>query len=210
MKKILKISLIVFASLVMLNCFFVTPAKAAEDSAGINFLTNVLESISLSVSSASLDFGNLSAGTPARGNGGVTAGVRTNSGFGYSLSINDNNSGNKSALRHSDAVTYISDFLDGTITTPALWSSGSSVGFGFSVFAADTGKEAKWGTGTTYSDANNKYAGIPQNATVFHNSSGFKNGLDNTSLAFVVDVLADQKSGAYSGVATLTAVSLFE
>lgn len=188
---------------------FVKPTRAVEDSANINFAANVLESISLSVSSGSLDFGNLIAGTPARGSSGIDAAVRTNSTYGYSLSISDSQTGSNSALVHSDTTTHIPDF-SGTIVTPTLWDSGVSTGFGFTLFAADTNKEARWGSGTTYDDSNNKYAGIPQNATIFHNSAGFKTGDDSTSLAFIVDVLADQKSGSYSGTATLTAVALLE
>ena len=86
-----------------------------------------------------------------------------------------------------------------------MWSG---VGLGVTLFAADTSKEAKWGTGTTYNDGLNKYAGVPQAATVAHTVTGYREIPDTSSWAFKLDVSPGQSAGNYSGTVIFTAVAV--
>jgi hypothetical protein len=76
------------------------------------------------------------------------------------------------------------------------------------MFAADTSKEAAWGTGTTVCDANNKYAGAPATATTAHTVTGFHSGADTSSWGWKIDVPNTQKTGSYSGNVTFTATAV--
>ena len=187
--------------------FFDKRASSQVDTENITLSTNVQSSLALAVSSNIYAFGNLTAGTPKKGTVGIDADVTTNATNGYTLGISDGVAGNDSALLHTDTVTRIIDYA-GTIAAPTLWNSGVDTGLGTTVYAADTAKEGKWGAGVAYDDVNNKYAGVPQAATTIHTSTGYKVGADTTSVAFIVDVAADQKSGAYSGNVTLTATAV--
>lgn len=180
---------------------------ATAATSDITLSTDVQTSLSLGLGSGAYSFGNLTAGTPKFGSAGIVASVTTNASNGYTLGISDGVSGSDSALLHTDATTRIADAI-AAIASPATWTSGVTKGLGVTVYTADTDKEAKWGTGTTYNDANNKYAGIPETATTIHTSTAYKTGADTTGIAFVVDVLADQKAGSYSGNTTVTATAV--
>jgi len=189
------------------SLFFVLPERTTAATDTITLSTDVQTSLALDLSGATYAFGNLTAGTPKKGSAGIDADVTTNASNGYTLGIHDGISGSDSALLHIDTTTRIIDMV-AAIASPDLWADGTTKGLGITVFAADTGKEAKWGTGTTYNDANNKYAGIPTAATTIHTSTGYKTGADTTIVAFAVDVNADQKAGSYSGDVTLTATAV--
>jgi hypothetical protein len=205
MKKILIIVLL----LLLGGSFFwaATPAKAEEH--GVTFTANVLTSLILDITPGdSFDFGDLTFDTPvAKPTTGTVVSVETNAANGYTLGVSDDQAGNDSGLENvADPATHVPDMTNGTITTPVLW--GTNSGLGVTLFAADTNKEAKWGTGTTYNDANNKYAAIPQNATTAHTVTGFHGTADTSSWAYMVETGATQKSGAYSGEMTFTATAV--
>ena len=210
MEKIRENLLLIFIPvliLVGLFTFYYLGSLAVDDTDTVTLSTNVQTAIAISLSSGSYAFGNLTAGTPLKGSVGIDVDVTTNASNGYTLGIHDGVAGSNSALLHTDTTTRIAD-TSFTIASPDLWVSGTTKGLGATVFSADTSKEAKWGTGTTYNDANNKYAAVPQAATTIHTSTGYKTGSDTTSVAFVVDVEADQKSGSYSGDVTFTATAV--
>jgi hypothetical protein len=167
--------------------------------------TNVQQYLALTVSSGgTVSFGSLTPGTPiADPAGGTVVSVTTNAGNGYTVGLSDGSDTN-SAMLHTDTTTYIADYA-GTLTTPTSWTG---TGAGITLFAADTGKEAKWGTGTTYNDANNKYAGVPSAATTGHTVTGFHASADTSSWGFKVDVPNSQKTGSYSGNVTFTATAV--
>jgi hypothetical protein len=185
--------------------FYSARAQTGLDT--IHLSTNVETSLAMSVEPTGYDFGSLVANIPEKGSAGVNIGVETNSPNGYNLSIYDGISGSGSALLNADLVTRIIDF-DGSIEDPQPWVNGESRGLGITVFKASTSKEPKWGTGTTYDDPNNKYAGVPGLATAIHTSAGYKAGIDTTDIAFIVDVNPDQKSGIYSGPVTISALAI--
>lgn len=187
--------------------FYYLKSEAQVDTETITLSTDVQTAIALVVSSNTYAFGNLVSGAPEKGSAGIDADVTTNASNGYTLGISDSVAGGNSCLLHTDAATRIIDYAS-TIALPTLWNSGTDRGLGATVYAADTTKELKWGGGSAYDDVLNKYAGVPQTATTIHTSAGFKTGADTSSVAFIVDVNADQKSGVYSGNVTLTATAV--
>lgn len=158
-------------------------------------------SISLGVNNATLAFGSLLPGNVLTGTTITT--VTTNYPNGYSLSIHDAVTGSDSALLHTDTSTRIADY-SGTITTPTLWSG---TGLGICVFNA-TGKDAKWGTGTTETDSNNKYAGVPETSSIIHSKTSSPTSSDQTSIGYKLVVPNAQKTGDYSGIITYTATGV--
>ena len=151
-------------------------------------------------------FGNLTPGTPIiKPNGppaGTIATVTTNAANGYTIGISDGSNIDSCLV---NAGTYILDYA-GNFTTPTVWTPGET-GLGVTMYAASNGhKEGKWGTGTTYNDANNKFAGVPAADTAdAHVVTGYNAGADTSTWSFQVDVPPDQPSGAYSGAMTFTA-----
>lgn len=210
MKKTTKTTLLVLISFFLLvgtASFYYFESSAQSDTENVTLSTNVQTSIAIALSSGTYAFGNLTAGTPLKGSAGIDIDITTNASNGYSIGIHDGVAGSDSCLLHTDTTTRIVD-TSALVGTPALWISGVTKGLGATVYTADTSKEIKWGTGTTYGDVNNKYAAVPQTATTIHTSTGYKTGADTTSVAFIVDVEADQKSGAYSGDIILTATAV--
>ena len=182
--------------------------KAATDNVAVS--TAVQASLSFSITAGdTVAFGPLTAGVPiAAPNTGTIASVTTNASNGYTIGVSDGVVGSNSALLHTDTTTRITDVTSGDITTPALW--GSSTGLGITMFAADTTPEAKWCNDvcTSYNDADNKYAAIPETATTAHTVTGAVVGANTSSWAFKLDVPADQKTGNYSGNVTFTATAV--
>jgi hypothetical protein len=201
MKKLL------FFLVIIVSAPFFSFAKAQSGLNTINLSTNVATSLAISIDSTGYGFGDLVANIPEKGSAGVGFGVVTNSPNGDALSAHDGIPGSGSALLHTDLTTRIVDFY-GSVVDPQPWIDGKSRGLGVTVFSADTSKEAKWGTGTTYNDTNNKYVGVPEFASTIHVSTGYKTGNDTTDIAFAVDVDSDQKPGVYSGPVTITVVAV--
>lgn len=159
-------------------------------------------SLTLDLDQDSINFGNTDPDSAKTGT--TVATVSCNHPNGYSLSISDGVDGTDSALKHTDNSTRIADYA-GTITTPTLWSG---YGLGFSVFSA-TGKDTgKWGTGTTETDSNNKYAGIPKDATIIHSKTASPTSSDQTYIGYKILFPNTQKTGAYSGDVTYTATGV--
>lgn len=184
---------------------FFAKAKAAEQP--VTLSTTVLPYLSFNITAGdTIPFGDLTPGTPICDTTATVASVATNAANGYTIGLSDGVSGSDSTLLHTDTVTRIPDMTNGTITTPVVW--GSNYGLGVGLFDADTNKEAKWGTGTTVCDANNKYAAVPQNATTAHTVTGTVSGTDTSSWSWQVDAQNTQKTGAYSGDVTFTATAV--
>ena len=160
--------------------------------------------VTLAVDSPTLAFGSLIPGNVLTGTTIVT--ISTNFGNGYSLAASDGITGSDSTLLHQiDLSTRVTDYT-GTITTPTLWTGS---GLGICLFAA-TGKESKWGTGVSESDSNNKYAGVPENATAIHAKTGSPTTDDANSIGYKLVVPITQKTGDYQGDVTYTATGALE
>lgn len=182
-------------------------AKAA-DSKNVTLTGTVVGYTSLTITSGStIDFGNITPGTPKCGANasGTVLSTTTNASNGYAITIADSVAGSNSSMRHTDAATYIPDMNSGTITTPVLWVTGTHIGVGLSLYSAQTTKEAAWGTGTTACDVFNKWAGVGQTAVTGHTVTGFRATADTSSWGWKVDVANTQKTGVYSGLVTFTA-----
>lgn len=200
------ISLFSFVTYVIISLINGNSVQAATHD--VSFSTTVQSSITMDITSGdTVAFGALTSGIPiAAPNTGTIVSVETNANNGYTLGIKDDITGTNSALVNTDAVTYIPDISSGTIAVPALW--GSNEGLGITLFAADTSKEAKWGTGVTYNDAANKYAAIPETTTTAHTVTGAVVGPDTSSWAYKIDVSPSQKTGSYTGTMTFTATAV--
>jgi len=182
-------------------------SEAATDT--INLTANVIEALTLGLSSSSISFGDLIPGSPVKGSSGININVQTSATNGYTLALSDGVVSNGSALLHTDTTTRIADY-SASIASPTAWNSGTDVGLGFTMYAAETNKEISWGAGSAFDHPSNRYAGIPQNATLFHTSSGYKASADTSSISFILDVPVSQKVGNYSGVITVTAIPVLE
>lgn len=193
---------IFFCSTVYLNK--VNHAKAAVEDT-VTLTTTVIEYLTFTITTEdNVSFGDLTPGTAICHSTGTVATVTTNSANGYTLGVHDGSDSN-SPMVHTDTTTYIPDLSSGDLTTPASWSSQTGVGVG--LYAADTTKESKWGTGTTVCDANNKYAKVPAATTVAHAAAGYKASADTSSWSFKLNVANTQKTGYYEGNVTFTATA---
>ena len=202
--KMVKLSLAVLIVFALIDLGLTQKTEAATTGTA-TLSTSVQQYLALTVTSGgTVGFGNLTPGTPIDApSGGTVVSVSTNAANGYTVGLSDGSDTN-SAMLHTDTTTYIADYA-GTIAVPTTWTS---TGVGISMFAATTNKEAKWGTGTTYNDANNNYAGIPSAATTAHTVTGTLGGADTSSWGFSVDVANTQKTGSYSGDVTFTATAV--
>ncbi len=184
--------------------------KALTDANQVNISTIISGSIHLTISSGSnINLGALVPGTPICNASGSIASVITNAANGYTLGIDDGSDTN-SAMTNGEGV-YIPDATGGTIETPALWTTGTAgfQGLGISMWAAETAKEAKWGTGTTACDANNKWAAVPAATNVGHTVTGYVSGENTSSWSWKLDASDAQATGLYSGNSTFTATAVF-
>lgn len=210
MKKILLVSLIMLIGGLLVN-YVLKPfpiAHAATDT--VTLSTSVQTYLNFSISAGDpVAFGALTSGTAICSATASVASVTTNAANGYTLGLSDGIAASNSALLHTDTTTRIPDMTNGTIATPVVWGTpGTNTGLGVGLWAADTNKEVKWGSGATVCDTNNKYAAVPQAATTAHTVTGTVSGTDTSSWSWEIDVLNTQKTGSYSGDVTFTATAV--
>lgn len=94
--------------------------------------------------------------------------------------------------------------ISGTIAAPASWSEGTTKGLGFTVAAAPTTPDAKWGTNPNYS-----YAAFPTSSTTFYSRSGYTGGVkDVVTLQMRADVASGTTPGDRSILLDLTGTTL--
>lgn len=172
------------------------------------FLQTINSTISISVDSPTVNLGNLSPGDSATAT--TLIGVTTDSMGGYTLSSYFSSVGHTDSLRHSNGTEYITDLTDWDPTANggdgnAVTWSGS--GFGFTIYANNSAEKNTtwWGTGTTVSDANNKYAGFPSSSTKVLETTDYKSGERQTSVGYKVQIPANKLAGTYSGEVTYIA-----
>lgn len=192
---------------VYLICFTIQPLPVQAATHSVTLSTSVQSYLLFDITSGdTIALGSLTPATPICSATASVASITTNAANGYTIGLSDSIASTNSALVHTDTTTYIPDMTVGTIATPVVW--GANTGLGVGMFAADTTKEATWGTGTTVCDALNKYAAIPQNAATAHTVTGFRSTADTSSWSWKIDVLNTQKTGSYSGTATFTATAV--
>jgi len=199
------LSLIVFVfllSIYLLN--FGVENKSNADDQSVSLTASTATAMTFSTSAGgSVALGAITPGNPVSAPAtGTIMSVTTNAANGYTIGVADSIAASNSCLVSSG--NYIPDYA-GTIATPTTWSG---TGLGITLYAADTTKEAKWGTGITYNDANNKYAGVPQNSTIAHTVTGYHVSADTSSWAFKIDIPPAQAVGNYTGNVTFTATAV--
>lgn len=179
---------------------------ADTDSHQTTLTVGVQGTISLDCG-ADVDLGSLTPGTPVGGSSTCT--VTTSSGGGYELSLKRDDIDTTLDLT-GEASTNITDKTDwdkdansGSGNTDTY----SGTGLGFSLFDSTANKNITWwGSGTTYNDVNNKYAGIPNDYEVIMDYDDYSASSTVNEISYRLDVPATQKSGVYNGTITYQAV----
>ena len=139
----------------------------------------------------------------------TTCTVTTNDQDGYVLQLEDSNTG-ANTLVHDTLSESITDLTAWDASTPnaTAWIDATTEGLGFSVYdSTATKNDTWWGTGVSCHDANNLYAGIPDNGSaqdIMEHTSYAANST-TTSICYRVDVPMSQASGEYTGAVTYTA-----
>ena len=178
-------------------------ANAGSSASDTKNFANIYQvqnlSLSASVDNASIAFGQLLPGSVLTGTTNIN--VTTNYPNGYSISASDSVSGSDSALLNTDGTTRIADY-SGTIASPTSWASGT--GFGICLYSASGKDTSKWGSGSGETDSNNKYAGVPETATMIHQKTGSPTNSDLSKVGYKLVVPNTQKTGDYSGTVTYT------
>jgi len=207
-KRKTKLPLLISTFLVaMFFVFQAMESQSATETDSVTLSTTVAEIISMNCGS-DINLGTLTPGTPVpTTDQHTTCTVTTNANGGYNLQV-----------KRDDADTTMDKTNDATvnITDKTAWDptgSGnaavySDTGLGFSVYASTATKNTTWwGTGSTYDDANNKYAGFPTAQTNIMQHTSYSSESTTTSIAYRLDVPSTQRSGAYDGSITYQAVS---
>lgn len=202
-------------------------AMAAAGGKIASLTVTVAQSITLTqTTGGTVAFGTLTAGTKVTGATGLT--VLTN-GTGMNITAGRQRANTTPATLASGAAPAIlSNQIDddaGGIDVfssvsncavvsshPETWANGSSTGLGFShyAFRGGTAKSTTcWGSGTSQTDVNNKYAALQASASAasFISSSGYSAGNTNVSIGYALDVTTTQKATTYSGGIVFTATS---
>lgn len=174
----------------------------------VTLTTTVAEVISLDCGS-DVEFGTLTPGTPVTGT--TTCTVTTNANGGYDLKVRRDDT-DTTMDKTTDATVNITDKTDWDPTAnsgngnAATWSG---TGLGFTLFASTATKNTTWwGTGTTVTDALNKYAGLPPTTyTDIMVHTSYSSGSTTNSIGYKLDVPTTQRSGAYDGSITFQATT---
>ncbi len=185
-----------------IELYSIDDSSASDDDDYSNKYQVTSLSITLGVDSGSVSLSTLTPGSPQTNK--TIATVTTNFPNGYSLSVQDDVSGSNSALLHTDTSTRIADYT-GTIASPTSWTG---TGLGICVYIATGKNESQWGSGTSETDVNNKYAGVPETTTSIHAKTGSPTSGDQTYIGYKIDIPNSQKTGTYSGDVTYTATGV--
>jgi hypothetical protein len=164
---------------------------------------------------ATVSLGPVSAGT--RDTGFTQIEVDTDSSSGYEVVIGRDRAvpAHTLASNADPSNIYINDTeggIDvfdglGTCTAPAAWVSGASTGLGYVLWAADMDKDTScWGTGTTETDANNKYAALQASvsASALLDTTSNSPNPSYASIGWSLDVTSAQRATNYSGDVIIT------
>lgn len=175
---------------------------AATATDQVNLSVTVDSTISLGCG-ADVGLGTLVAGTPVLGSSTCT--VTTNSEDGYDLQVKRDD-GDTTMDKDGEDATNIDDKTGWDPTSNSgsgNASTWSGTGLGFGVYASTATKDTTWwGSGTTYDDASNKYAGFSSTYTTIMDHDSYSATSTTTSISYKLDVPSTQKSGAYSGSIT--------
>jgi hypothetical protein len=154
---------------------------------------------------ASASFGTITVGTANDSN----VRVKSVSNDTITLAIGRRRAGPATTLASSADATNIniSDTAGGIDVftgcgspVTQAWGNGVSTGLGFSVWGASNNKDTTcWGTGTTDSDALNKYAALQASASANSAWTTTAIGTQYASAGFTLDVTTTQQATTYTG-----------
>ena len=172
----------------------------------VSFLNNGA-GIYKSSQSSDVDLGNIQAGSPVTASTDIKVSSDAPEAYSYNIAVNRNDADTTLDLTTNPAI----NIPDKTAWDPsanagngngAIWTG---TGLGFTVFSSTATKNTTWwGAGTTKTDSNNKYAGLPPTAQTIMNQSGYTAGDTTTSVGYKLDVDPGQRSGYYDGIIVFT------
>ncbi len=169
----------------------------------------VMETMTLSCGNATIP--NLTANTPQSVQAACTA--TTNGAAGFNLKVHKTTAASDATKTLVNGTTWIVDTsaglaaYDGTGSTPALWTSGTTKGLGFRVQVSGTTNAnalAYWaadGAGTA------KYAAFPVADQTVYNYASYASAASAVTIDYKLDVPTTQMAGSYSGTVLYTATT---
>lgn len=190
-----------------LSVFFLpaTLSDAASSTNGISIEVNVQEVLTLDCGSATVNLGVVTPGIPVTGSSVCT--TTTNAEGGYNLTVKKDDILGATLDINSEEATDIADKTPWDPAGTGNATQWSGTGLGFTVFASTATKNsAWWGTGTTVTDSNNKYAGFTPTDTDIMRHLAYSDTSTTTSIGYKLDVPRSQKSGTYAGSITYQAI----
>lgn len=172
----------------------------------VSFLNNGV-GIYQNSQSSDVSLGNVQSGSPVTASTDIKVTTDAPEAYSYNIAVNRNDPDTTLDLTTNPTIN-IPDKTgwDPTANTgngnAAIWSG---TGLGFTVFSSTATKNTTWwGTGTTKTDANNKYAGFPSTAQTIMNQSGYTSGETTTSVGYKLGIDSGQRSGYYDGIIIFT------
>lgn len=153
---------------------------------GEGYVAQLDQSIQLSLSPTTVNFGGVTPGTSNLVN--LTANILTDA-PGYNLSTHQDTDLTSGA----NTIPAVS----GSIASPVTWVEGTTKGLGFSLASTNaTALPAKWNAGASY-------AAFPGTDTTFYTRTGLSGGnTDSLSINIRLDVAASQPTGNYTNTVT--------
>lgn len=190
------------------------PVEAAQDEKGQTINLTVEETITLTLASSTFYLANLTPGIPVSATTSAT--VETNSSTGFNLNIK-NNSGTSTLALVSDGSIGFPDATpwdheanggNGNATTS------NNVGANLHFRVVQSGTTAAlynstwWGPNDNDGPGNAKYAGYPKNTNKkIAQRTDYASGQQTVIYKLRADSPSSQRSGAYTGATTLTAIT---
>ncbi len=150
-----------------------------------------------------VNLGHLLSGTPVTGYTDIKVTTDAPEAPRYNVAVARNDATTTMDLTTNSTI----DIADKTAWDPTANSGNgnattwSGTGLGFTVYASTATKDTTWwGSGTSQTDTNNKYAGFPSTAQTIMSQAGYTTGETTTSVGYKLDVPAGQSSGYYDGI----------
>ncbi len=169
---------------------FIGPGSSTNYKINQGYVASLEQSIALSLDSLNVTIPQVTPGTSQTATSQVAV---TTDAAGYLLGARQDR-----LLTHDNGSTTIPN-VSGTVFTPALWTEGTTVGFGFTLLSG-SGLDAKWGSNPNY-----KYAFFPTDATTVHDKPNYQNTADTTTVQYRLGVSNTQLPGRYRNSVTYTA-----
>lgn len=193
------------------SVLYLNDAHAATSTGAITLSTTVQETITLTLSTTTVQFGNLTPGTPIATTS--TSSVLTNAANGFSFQVRRNNSPT-STLVHTDTSTQLPDgtvggsnFDGNASTTTSTNLIGANLHFKVAFGGTDAGLyySSLWGGNDTDGAGNAEYAGFATTSFRIASSTTFIGTTSTVVTRYRLDSPITQKAGVYSGGITYTA-----